>query len=109
MNKIYIVCWASGWQDDHGNTQTNSGVHGAFDSLDKAKTALEEYKNLFIEQLVEDLIDGEELSVDEIQEIRDNLAIEVYGSVNDGYFEIDYDSWDTRNEMHISIRDVEVQ
>ena len=49
--KVYIVCWASGWQDDHCNTQTNSGVYGAYDSLEKAKAGLEEYKEIFVEEL----------------------------------------------------------
>ena len=30
-------------------------------------------------------------------------GIEVYGSVNDDYFEIDYESWDIKNEIRIEL------
>ena len=108
MNKIYVVCWASGWQDDCGNTQTNSGVYSAYDSLDKARAGLEEYKNTFLEELKESAIDSD-YSEEEIKEAVDSMNIEIIGSTDACYYEVDYDSWDTRNEMHISIRDTEIR
>jgi hypothetical protein len=83
-------------------------VYGAYDSLDKAMAGLEEYKNIFIDELVESVIDPE-YTDEEIQEAKEDLQTAIYGSTKDGYFEIDYSFADTRNEMHISIRDVEVQ
>ena len=106
--RVYVVCWASGWQDDYCNTQTNSGIYGAYDSLDKAKAGLEEYKEQFIEELIDESI-GPESSEEEAQEAKEALNIGIYGSAEECYFEIDYDFADSRNEMHISIRDVEVQ
>jgi hypothetical protein len=106
--KVYVVCWGSGWQDDCGNTQTNSGVHGVYDSLNKAKVAIDEYKDIFIKELEETIIDSD-YSEDEVKEVVEDMDIEIYGSADAGYYEIDYYSCDTRNEMHISIRDVEVQ
>ena len=110
MSKVYVVCWASGWQDDCGNTKTNSGVYGVYDSLDKAKVGIEEYKEVFLEELKEpfleeDAYDNEE----ERQEAIDDLDIEIVGSAKACYFEITYDSWGTRSSMHISIRGAEVQ
>lgn len=105
MSKIYVVCWASGWQDDYGNTQSNSGVYGAYDSLEKAKVGLEEYKNNFLEELKENAIDSEYSE----EEMIADMDIQVYGSANAYYFEIDYNSCDVRNEMHISIEETEVR
>lgn len=106
--KVYVVCWASGWQDDCGNTQSNSGVYGVYDSLDKARAGLEEYKDIFLEELKESVIDPDD-SEEEIKEAVDNMDIEMIGSAEACYYEIDYNSWDTRSEMHISIRDTEIQ
>jgi hypothetical protein len=108
--KNYVVCWASGWQDDRGNTEVNSGINGIYDSLDKAKAGLEEAKQLHLEELMEPFIEEDAYdSEEERQEAINNLEIEVYGSVDDGYFEITYYSWDSKNAIHISIRDDKVQ
>ena len=106
--KVYVVCWASGWQDDRGNTQTNSGVYGVYDSLEKAQTGIEEYKNIFIEELEASVVDSDSAE-EEVREALDDMDIQIMGSSEACYFEIDYNSWDTRSEMHISIRDAEVQ
>lgn len=106
--KVYVVCWGSGWQDDCGNTQTNSGVYGAYDSLDKAKVAIDEYKDIFLKELEESVIDLD-YSEDEVKEAVEDMNIEIIGSADVGYYEIDYDSWDTRSAMYISIRDAKVQ
>ena len=106
--KVHIVCWASGWQDDYGNTQSNSGVYGAYDSLDKARAGLVEYKDQFLAELKESLIDPESPEKD-IEEAIKDADIQIYGSSSACYYEIDYTSCDTRNEMHISIEETELQ
>jgi hypothetical protein len=105
--KVYVVCWASGWQDDHCNTQTNSGIYGAYDSLEKAKAGLEEYKEQFVEELKENAIDPD-YPYEDVTEALNDMDIQIYGSVEANYFEIDYNFADTRNEMHISIEETEV-
>ena len=106
--RVYVVCWASGWQDDRGDTETNSGIYGVYDSLDKARVGLDEYKANILEELKESVIDPD-YSEEEMQEAMDDMDIQIYGSAEACYFEINYNSWDTRSEMHISIRDAEVQ
>lgn len=105
---VYVVCWASGWQDDCGNTQTNPGVYGVYDSLDKARVGLAEYKDIFLEELKESVTDPD-YTEEEIAESIEDMDIEVVGSPDACYFEIDYTSWDTRNSMYISIEKTEVQ
>lgn len=108
--KNYVVCWASGWQDDHGNTEVTSDIYGVYSSLEKAKAGLEDAKQWHLENLTEHIRedDGYE-SEEEKQASIDDMEIEVYGSIENCYFEITYYSWDTRNAVHISIRDAEVQ
>ena len=106
--KTYIVCWACGWQNDRGEVETNSGVYCAYDSLEKARTGLEEYKNLFLEELKENALDNDEYEPD-IANFMDALDVEIVGSSEACYFEITYNTWDMRSSLHISIRETEIR
>lgn len=83
MEKIYVVCWASGSTDDHGNAHAYSGTAGAYrDKADSLK-ALEIYRDETLQEVYDDLDpDGD------MPEERDR--VQVYGSITDEYFEIDY-------------------
>ena len=85
MEKIYVVCWASGSTDDRGNAHAYSGTAGAYRDKADALKALEEYKNETLEDVKNDIDpDGD------MPELIDDAGIQVYGSVAEEYFEIDY-------------------
>ena len=86
--RVYVVCWGSASADDRGAVSTFTNVHGVYQFLEDAKTGLVECKNEFINEIVKD---------------HDAAACQVYGSVNDDYFEIDYPSGDTVSEIHIEL------
>lgn len=84
--KLYAVCFANATQDDDGNNKAYGDVWKAYKTLDKAKSGLEELKNEFVAEIVQGL-EGDEL--------EEALAdIEIYGSVDEGYFEICNAYWD---------------
>lgn len=102
MEKIYVVCWANSYQNDWGNCSANVGVDGVFTSLDSAKLALEKSKQEFLDEQV-----YTDLSEEEREDLK--VSIQVYGSVEEGYFEIDYDSFGIRSEIRIEIIEKEIQ
>lgn len=97
MKKLYIVCWGSAGQDDNGNCTANCGVHGTYTLPAEAKKGLVECKDEFYNEIVYNC----DFDEDEIQRAKDST--EVYGSVADEYFEIDYESWDIKNEIRIEL------
>ena len=101
MEKIYVVCWASGSTDDHGNAHAYSGTAGAYRNKDDALKALEEYKDETLQEVYEDVDpDGE------YPDERDN--VHVYGSVQDEYFEIDYILGTEPVELYIGISETTI-
>lgn len=101
MEKIYVVCWASGSTDDHGNAHAYSGTAGAYRNKADALKALEEYKDETLQEVYEDVDpDGE------YPNERDN--VHVYGSVQDEYFEIDYILGTEPVELYIGISETTI-
>ena len=101
MEKVYAVCWGSGSTDDHGSAHAYSGVVGVFRNKEEALEALEDYKNETLEEVYEDLDpDGE------YPEERD--GVQVYGSVQDEYFEIDYILGTEPVELYIGISETTI-
>ena len=96
MEKLYAVCWGCGSTDDHGNAHTNSGVVGVYRNKDDALKSLETYKDETLGEVLADLDpDGE------FPEERDR--VQVYGSMNEEYFEIDYTLGTEPVEIYIGI------
>ena len=105
--KVYIVCWGNASQDDHGNSTAYTGVHGVYASLEEAQKALVECKDQIYNEIVFIEPDEEDPEIPEIaQRLKDST--QVYGSVEDGYFEIDYESWDILAETYIKLEEKEV-
>ena len=100
MEKLFIVCWGSAGQDDDLNSRAFCGVHGLYKSLPDAKNGLLECKN----QMYSEVVDNPDYEEEE----RDNAkaTTQVYGSVDEDYFEIDYSIGDVRCEIHIKIEEV---
>lgn len=100
--KLYIVCWGSASQDDDGNARAYSGVHGVYTDFAKAKQSLLDCKNETYDELVNDPDFDEEVR----EEIKSTIS--VYGSVDEGYFEIDYVMGISPCETYISLVEKEL-
>jgi hypothetical protein len=106
--KVYIVHWGEGTIDDNGNTSSYCGVHSVHTSLECARKSLVQCKDETIADLEAPFIEDAE-SEEEKQGQLDELNIQVYGSEAEDYFEIDYDSWDVRNEIYVGITEKEIE
>ena len=95
MKNLYIVHWGSAFSDDDGNARAYTGIHGVYTSIEEAQKALVECKDITYDEIVQNE-DPEELEYNKSR-------TKVYGSVEDGVFEIDYDFGDTSNEIYITI------
>lgn len=97
MKEIYIVCYGSASSDDDGNAKAYANVHGVYAFLDDAKKGLEECKNECYDEIVNNP------DYDEEAREYEKAHTQVYGSVNDDYFEIDYTLGDTPCELYINL------
>lgn len=100
--KVYIVGWATASQDDNGNCSAFGNVHNVYTHYIDAKKGLVELKDEFYNEIV----NNPDFDEEEIETLKNST--QVYGSVEDGYFEIDYDSWDIRNEVRIYLEEKEI-
>ena len=97
MDQVYVVCWGSAGADDDGNAKAFAGVHGVFAFKDDAKRALEACKD----EIYNEIVDNPDLEEYEIELVKQSTR--VYGSVNDDYFEIDYELGGVPAEIYIKI------
>ncbi len=97
MDQVYVVCWGSAGQDDRGNSQAYCGVHGVYTSMDDAKRGLVACKD----ECYNEIVDSPDYGDGEREEVE--ARTHVYGSVEDDYFEIDYDLGDGTCEIYIHI------
>ncbi len=95
MEKLFIVHWGSASSDDDGNAKAYTGIHGVYTNISEAQKALVECKDLTYDEVVQN--EDEE----ELEYAKANTS--VYGSVEEGYFEIDYFIGDTPCEIYITI------
>ena len=95
---VYTVVWGSGSCDDHNNAHAFCGVHGIFKSEASAQKALEECKNDIVAEAMSDLCFDEDENPDDHKD-----EVQVYGSVKDGFFEVDYTIGNEPVEIYISI------
>ena len=100
--QVYTVVWGTGSCDDRGAAHAFCGVHGIYKSEASAKVALEECKQEMLDEIYFDLDPDNELP-----DIRDE--VQVYGSVEDGHFEIDYTLGIEPVEVYIQITHTYVQ
>ena len=102
--EVYAVVWSTGSCDDHGNAHSFNGVHGIYKSEKSAKKALLACKDDCLADVHADLNpDGD------CPECEEEANIQVYGSVKDGYFEIDYTIGTDPVEFYIQITHTYVQ
>lgn len=97
MDKVYVVCWSAAGQDDDGNSKAFAGVHGVYVFEDDAKKGLEECKN----DIYREITENPDYDEEDMAEVM--ASTQVYGSVNDDYFEIDYDLGGVPSEIYIKI------
>ena len=98
MDKVYVVCWSSAGQDDDGNSKAFAGVHGVYAFEADAKKGLQECKNDIYREITENP-DYDENDMAEVM-----ASTHVYGSVNDDYFEIDYELGGVPCEIYICLQ-----
>ena len=102
MDKVYVVCWSSAGQDDDGNSKAFAGVHGVYAFEDAAKNGLEACKD----EIYHEIVDNPDYDEEDREEVK--ASTQVYGSVNDDYFEIDYTLGDVPCEIYICLQIKEV-
>ena len=99
MENIYIVCWGHSSVNDDGNCVANCGVSGVFKSKEDAKEALKQD----VKKFVDELVDG--MDAEDKEDILSRLHC--YGSVDEEYFEVDYEWADNTAEYRVSIEEKE--
>jgi hypothetical protein len=97
MEKLYIVHWADASSDDDGNAKAFAGIHGVYSTLAGAQLALEVCKN----ENYREIVNNPDYDEEDVKYAETNTS--VYGSVKEGYFEIDYFVGDTPCELYITI------
>jgi hypothetical protein len=106
--KYYVISWGNAWLNNEGSAGCFSGTYGIYTDKHSAVQGLIECKDKFVKEFIEEAIDDENATPDEQQEALEYLNLEVYGSIKDKYFEIDYSACDSRNEMYINLEEVSV-
>ncbi len=101
MEKLFVVCWGHASVNDDGNSVANCGVVGVFKTQERANEALKRDIKAFTDGLVDGLDEEDKL------EILNN--IQYYGSVEEGYFEADYEWADNNSEYRVEIVEQEAQ
>ena len=102
MYKVYVVCWGHAGVDDRGNGTAFCNVHNVYWNLRDAQAGLEELKNEFVDEIV----NNPDFDEEERERATKNLSI--YGSVEEGYFELDNDICDIVEETYLTIVEKEV-
>ena len=95
--KVYNVVWGRGAYTEDDTVNTYAGLHGAYLTEADAKKGLEECKQEFLDEVM----NNPDLSDDDKESFRCN--VQVYGSVVDDYFEIDYTVDDRPVEIYIQV------
>jgi hypothetical protein len=100
--KVYIVLWGTGSCDDHYNAHAYANVHGIYKSEASALKALEDCKQEIYDEILTNLDpDGEFPNIED--------EVQIYGSVENGYFEIDYVLGTEPVEIYVTMVEKEIQ
>lgn len=96
--EIYTVIWGSaGYDSDDQVVKAYAGVHGTYKTEASAQKALEECKQEFIDEVMNNP------DFDEFDKASFKNNLEIYGSIEDGYFELDYEYAGAPVEIYIQI------
>lgn len=101
--QVFSVVWGRGAYSDDNSVNTYAGVHGLYRTEDDAKKGLEECKQEFLNEI----LNNPDLSDDDKESFKHN--VQVYGSVVDDYFEIDYIMDECPVEIYIQITHSHIQ
>lgn len=99
--KLWVVHWSNASLDDDGNCSAFGNVHGVYTTPEEAQAGLVECKD----EVVDGFVNNPDL--DEIDRAFAQQNIQVYGSVQENYFEVDFDQCDIITETYISIAEME--
>ena len=89
--EVYAVIWSSACYEVHDDTLClQEGIEGICKSESSAKVMLEECKQTFLNEATE-------------------ASIHIYGSVNAGYFILNYEQDESPVEVHIQITHTYIQ
>lgn len=100
--QVFSVVWGRGAYEDEA-VNTYAGLHGIYLTEADAKKHLEECKQEFLDEI----LNNPDLSDEDKESFKHN--VQVYGSVVDDYFEIDYTVDEQPVEIYIQITHAHVQ
>lgn len=103
--KLWVVTWGTANIEGLEGEETSSafcGCVGVFSDKASAQKNMTAYKNKFIAELTEDL-DEDDATREEIEG-----TLEVYGSENDEYYEIDYNIFGKSYEAYIRLEEMKL-
>lgn len=100
--QVFSVVWGRGAYEDEA-VNTCAGLHGIYLTEADAKKGLEECKQEFLDEI----LNNPDLSDEDKESFKHN--VQVYGSVVDDYFEIDYTVDEQPVEIYIQITHSYVQ
>ena len=101
MENLFVICWGHSSVNDEGNCVANCGVTGVYKTKEKAEAALK----ADLEAFKKGLVDG--FDSEDAQEVLESM--QTYGSVKEGYFEVDYEWADNNSEYRVEIVEQKVQ
>ncbi len=101
--QVFSVIWGRGGVTEEGSVSTYAGMYGIYYTEADAKKGLEECKQEFIDEI----LNNPDLSDDDKESFKHN--VQVYGSVVDDYFEIDYVQDECPVEIYIQITHANVR
>ena len=97
------ITFGNASQDDHGNSHAYCGCVGIYSDKEQALNALLAEKESCVADLKSNYSEEAE-DADELQSLIN--SIQVYGSVQEEYFEIDFDLADSRAEYYLRLEEV---
>ena len=103
---MWVITFGNASQDDHGNSHAYCGCIGTYSDKEQALNALLAEKESTVEDIKSNYSEEAE-DADELQSLVN--SIQVYGSTQEEYFEIDFDLADSRAEYYLRLEEVSIK
>lgn len=103
---MWAITFGTASQDDHGNSHAYCGCIGIYSDKEQALNALLAEKESSVADIKSNYSEEAE-DADELQSLIN--SIQVYGSTQEEYFEIDFDLADSRAEYYLRLEEVSIK